>query len=52
MLKDDNNGSGWACEACGDIRLVPCETCNESCKIYYKPNEEEGEEKEEEAASE
>ncbi|EXC20606.1 Uncharacterized protein L484_027161 [Morus notabilis] len=30
-----------ACEACGDVRFVPCETCSGSCKIYY---DEEGEE--------
>ncbi|GAA0161015.1 oxidoreductase [Lithospermum erythrorhizon] len=29
------NGSGLgACEACGDIRFVPCDTCSGSCKIY------------------
>ncbi|KAI3963429.1 hypothetical protein MKW98_022851 [Papaver atlanticum] len=27
------------CEACGDVRFVPCERCSGSCKIYY---EEEG----------
>ncbi|CAI0388551.1 unnamed protein product [Linum tenue] len=27
---------GGSCEACGDIRFVPCETCNGSCKIYYE----------------
>ncbi|XP_019442645.1 PREDICTED: uncharacterized protein At3g28850-like isoform X2 [Lupinus angustifolius] len=31
------------CEACGDIRFVPCETCNGSCKIYYDDNDEEKE---------
>lgn len=30
-----------ACEACGDVRFVPCETCSGSCKIYY---DDEGEE--------
>nr|XP_016442814.1 PREDICTED: uncharacterized protein At3g28850-like [Nicotiana tabacum] len=24
------------CQACGDIRFVPCETCSGSCKIYYE----------------
>ncbi|XP_073287553.1 uncharacterized protein At3g28850 [Primulina huaijiensis] len=28
-------GNGYVCEACGDIRFVPCETCSGSCKIYY-----------------
>ncbi|KAI3462945.1 hypothetical protein Pfo_019608 [Paulownia fortunei] len=33
-----NNGGGNSevCEACGDIRFVPCETCSGSCKIYYE----------------
>ncbi|CAI0388555.1 unnamed protein product [Linum tenue] len=35
---------GGSCEACGDIRFVPCETCNGSCKIYYEEEEEEDEE--------
>ncbi|OIW06711.1 hypothetical protein TanjilG_04105 [Lupinus angustifolius] len=37
---DDNDA---VCEACGDIRFVPCETCNGSCKIYCEDNEEEEE---------
>ncbi|XP_055827038.1 uncharacterized protein At3g28850-like [Solanum dulcamara] len=28
-------GNG-VCEACGDIRFIPCETCSGSCKIYYE----------------
>ncbi|PKI33267.1 uncharacterized protein At3g28850-like [Punica granatum] len=28
----DSNGD---CEACGDVRFVPCETCSGSCKIYH-----------------
>ena len=31
------------CEACGDIRFVPCETCSGSCKIYYEGGEEQEE---------
>ncbi|KAE9590372.1 hypothetical protein Lal_00028043 [Lupinus albus] len=31
------------CEACGDVRFVPCETCNGSCKIYCEDDEEEEE---------
>uniref|UniRef100_A0A7N0RER5 Glutaredoxin domain-containing protein n=1 Tax=Kalanchoe fedtschenkoi TaxID=63787 RepID=A0A7N0RER5_KALFE len=23
------------CDACGDVRFVPCDTCSGSCKIYY-----------------
>lgn len=29
-------GNGRVCEACGDVRFVPCETCCGSCKIYYE----------------
>ncbi|KAL3525948.1 hypothetical protein ACH5RR_014320 [Cinchona calisaya] len=29
-------GNGGVCEACGDVRFVPCETCCGSCKIYYE----------------
>lgn len=44
MDDDGGCGGGGACEACGDIRFVPCETCSGSCKIYYEVNEEEEEE--------
>lgn len=27
------------CEACGDVRFVPCESCSGSCKIYYDRDE-------------
>uniref|UniRef100_B9IJW3 Glutaredoxin domain-containing protein n=1 Tax=Populus trichocarpa TaxID=3694 RepID=B9IJW3_POPTR len=40
-------GVGGACEACGDIRFVPCETCSGSCKIYCEGDDEELEELEE-----
>ncbi|GAB2287877.1 hypothetical protein Dimus_022232 [Dionaea muscipula] len=41
MSKDDgggeDNGYGLrACDACGDIRFLPCVTCSGSCKIYYE----------------
>lgn len=42
---EGGGGRGGACEACGDVRFVPCETCSGSCKIYYE-EEEEGEEDE------
>ncbi|KAL0554954.1 hypothetical protein IC582_008885 [Cucumis melo] len=44
------NGDGGVCEACGDIRFVPCETCCGSCKVFYEEEdyEEELEEEEEE----
>ncbi|KAL3629349.1 hypothetical protein CASFOL_026571 [Castilleja foliolosa] len=32
----DGGQNGNVCEACGDIRFVPCETCSGSCKIYYE----------------
>ncbi|KAL2907215.1 hypothetical protein RDABS01_005925 [Bienertia sinuspersici] len=39
------NGDGGnlldVCEACGDIRFIPCETCSGSRKIYYECEEEE-----------
>lgn len=38
---DDDNDDG--CEACGDIRFVPCETCYGSCKIYYEGDDDEEE---------
>ncbi|KAF8378417.1 hypothetical protein HHK36_029756 [Tetracentron sinense] len=36
-------GGNGVCEACGDIRFVPCERCSGSCKIYCD-GDEEGEE--------
>lgn len=42
----DDGGPGLACEACGDVRFVPCESCSGSCKIYYDRDEEEEEEEE------
>ncbi|PSS30449.1 Thioredoxin-like fold protein [Actinidia chinensis var. chinensis] len=38
-MADESDGScrgGGVCEACGDVRFVPCETCSGSCKIYYE----------------
>ncbi|CAN1248618.1 Uncharacterized protein At3g28850 [Linum perenne] len=43
---DDGGEGGGVCEACGDVRFVPCETCSGSCKIYYEEEEEEEEEEE------
>ncbi|CAN1248613.1 Uncharacterized protein At5g39865 [Linum perenne] len=40
---DDGGEGGGVCEACGDVRFVPCETCSGSCKIYYEEEEEEEE---------
>ncbi|KAF3794203.1 Uncharacterized protein EJ110_NYTH07834 [Nymphaea thermarum] len=31
---------GSACEGCGDIRFVPCETCHGSCKVYEEERDE------------
>ncbi|KAJ0099582.1 hypothetical protein Patl1_22161 [Pistacia atlantica] len=36
--------NGVTCDACGDVRFVPCETCSGSCKIYYEKEEEEEDE--------
>ncbi|XVF58241.1 hypothetical protein PTKIN_Ptkin07bG0048800 [Pterospermum kingtungense] len=52
IVDDNGAGDNGACEACGDIRFVPCETCSGSCKVYYEDDdydddvdeEEEGEE--------
>ncbi|RDX79099.1 hypothetical protein CR513_40520, partial [Mucuna pruriens] len=39
-IEDSVGGDGGrVCEACGDIRFVPCETCCGSCKIYYEGDE-------------
>lgn len=38
---DDIEGGDGGCEACGDIKFVPCETCYGSCKIYYEGDYEE-----------
>ncbi|CAI9276994.1 unnamed protein product [Lactuca saligna] len=40
-------GGGGRCEACGDVRFLPCETCSGSCKIYYEVDSDEGEKEEE-----
>ncbi|KAK7295351.1 hypothetical protein RJT34_18258 [Clitoria ternatea] len=43
-IEDNAEGDGErVCEACGDVRFVPCETCCGSCKIYYGGDEEEEE---------
>nr|GEV58219.1 putative glutaredoxin family protein [Tanacetum cinerariifolium] len=37
MLDSDGFSVGvGGCEACGDLRFVPCETCSGSCKSYYE----------------
>ncbi|KAL2898393.1 hypothetical protein RDABS01_040175 [Bienertia sinuspersici] len=46
-LDDDGGNLLDVCEACGDIRFIPCETCSGSCKIYYECEEEDGEDYEE-----
>ncbi|AES64636.2 hypothetical protein MTR_2g028040 [Medicago truncatula] len=38
---DGIEGGDGGCEACGDIKFVPCETCYGSCKIYYEGDYEE-----------
>jgi len=39
-IDDIEEGDG-GCEACGDIKFVPCETCYRNCKIYYEGDYEE-----------
>ncbi|RHN63661.1 hypothetical protein MtrunA17_Chr4g0060701 [Medicago truncatula] len=34
-------GGDGGCEACGDIKFVPCKTCYGSCKTYYEDDYEE-----------
>ncbi|KAL4568447.1 hypothetical protein LXL04_024060 [Taraxacum kok-saghyz] len=41
-------GGGGGCEACGDVRFLPCETCSGSCKIYYEVNSDDCEKEDEE----
>ncbi|KAL6551550.1 hypothetical protein OROGR_007704 [Orobanche gracilis] len=45
LSEDGREGGqyGKFCEACGDIRFVPCKTCSGSCKIYYEGDYYEGE---------
>ncbi|XP_042485323.1 uncharacterized protein At3g28850 [Macadamia integrifolia] len=51
-VDDPCGGGGGQCEACGDIRFVPCKRCSGSCKIYYEGGDEEEEEEEEEEGDE
>ncbi|KAL8160953.1 hypothetical protein V2J09_012442 [Rumex salicifolius] len=48
FVEGDGSFGGGSCEACGDVRFVPCETCSGSCKIYYEVDDEEEEQEEEE----
>ncbi|KAF5763819.1 putative glutaredoxin, Thioredoxin-like superfamily [Helianthus annuus] len=41
-----NGGVGGGCEACGDIRFLPCDTCSGSCKVYYDVDSDVGEDEE------
>lgn len=43
MMEDDSGNLIDVCEACGDIRFLPCETCSGSCKIYYEYDEDDEE---------
>ncbi|XP_013675526.2 uncharacterized protein At5g39865-like [Brassica napus] len=44
-VEENKNGNGQECEACGDIRFVPCETCSGSCKVYNEDDESEKEDR-------
>ncbi|CAN6290522.1 unnamed protein product [Urochloa humidicola] len=37
-------GDAGACEACGDVRFVLCETCSGSCKVYVDDESEQEDE--------
>ncbi|KAK4778404.1 hypothetical protein SAY87_018591 [Trapa incisa] len=39
------DGAGKECEACGNVRFVPCEKCWGSCKVYREEEEEEEDDK-------
>ncbi|RLN40562.1 uncharacterized protein C2845_PM01G04440 [Panicum miliaceum] len=43
-------GDAGACDACGDVRFVLCETCSGSCKVYVY--DEDGHDDEDDGASE
>ncbi|KAG2301461.1 hypothetical protein Bca4012_059725 [Brassica carinata] len=45
-VEENKNGNGQECEACGDMRFVPCETCSGSCKVYNEDGESEKEDRE------
>ncbi|XP_021762262.1 uncharacterized protein At3g28850-like [Chenopodium quinoa] len=45
-LEDDGGNLVDVCEACGDIRFVPCKTCSGSCKIYYEHEEDDDDDEE------
>ncbi|KAF8408074.1 hypothetical protein HHK36_007215 [Tetracentron sinense] len=44
-VADERGGGDGVCEACGDVRFMPCERCSGSCKICFNGDEdgEEGE---------
>ncbi|MED6206751.1 hypothetical protein PIB30_029726 [Stylosanthes scabra] len=49
-IDENNHGDGGGvCEACGDIRFVPCETCYGSCKIYYDEGYDDDQEQEQDS---
>ncbi|XP_010425665.1 PREDICTED: uncharacterized protein At3g28850-like [Camelina sativa] len=45
-VEENQNANGQECEACGDVRFVPCETCSGSCKVYYEYEDEDDEDEE------
>ncbi|KAK9741155.1 hypothetical protein RND81_03G085600 [Saponaria officinalis] len=48
MMGYDSGNLIEVCEACGDVRFLPCETCSGSCKIYYECEDDDGEYEEDE----
>ncbi|CAN8266021.1 unnamed protein product [Cochlearia groenlandica] len=51
-VEENVNGNGLECEACGDVRFVPCETCSGSCKVYYEEEDDEEEEDDDDSVKE
>ncbi|CAH2045008.1 unnamed protein product [Thlaspi arvense] len=50
-VEENKNGNGQECEACGDVRFVPCERCSGSCKVYHEYEEEDDEEEDDDDES-
>ncbi|WCJ20773.1 Glutaredoxin family protein [Euphorbia peplus] len=46
--EEHGGGVPGACEACGDVRFIPCETCSGSCKIYYEEDNDDDDNEDEE----
>ncbi|KAJ4877839.1 Uncharacterized protein Rs2_42857 [Raphanus sativus] len=49
-VEENRDGNGLECEACGDVRFVPCETCSGSCKVYYEDEDEDEDDEEDDGS--